>query len=94
MTTNKQMTNGKEIQLNSKRHGNSNTVSQPLKENLRQDLHSHFKKKLVKQKHEGQLTCGRYTCVGGSVAQLALAAASAALASAGKVSETKEGFIN
>lgn len=53
-----------------------------------------LKKKLVKQKHEGQLTCGRYTCVGGSVAQLALAAASAALASAGKASETKEGFIN
>lgn len=53
-----------------------------------------FKKKLVKQKHEGQLTCGMYTCVGGSVAQLALAAASAALASAGKASETKEGVIN
>lgn len=34
------------------------------------------------QGHGGQLTCGRYTCVGGSVAQLALAAASAALASA------------
>lgn len=29
-------------------------------------------------------TCGRYTCVGGRVAQLALAAASAAFASAGK----------
>lgn len=29
------------------------------------------------------LTCGRYTCVGGRVAQLVLAAASAALASAG-----------
>lgn len=31
-----------------------------------------------------QLTCGRYTCVGASVALLALAAASAALASAGR----------
>ena len=30
------------------------------------------------------LTCGRYTCVGGRVALLALAAASAAFASAGK----------
>lgn len=39
----------------------------------------------------GQLTCGRYTCVGGSVAQLALAAASAALASAGNDTGSERG---
>lgn len=45
------------------------------------------------QSDGGQLTCGRYTCVGGSVAQLALAAASAALASAGKETDRRSSNV-